>query len=499
MNLKTGAVYIRVSTNKQDELSPDAQERLILDYAKKNNIIVPEQYIYVENGISGKKADKRPKFQQMIALSKSKDHPIDTILVWKFSRFARNQEESIVYKSLLQKNNVDVISISEPLIDGPFGSLIERIIEWMDEYYSIRLSGEVLRGMTEKAMRGGNQTKAPYGYNVAIKNEPPIINDDEAQIVRLIFDMYVNQGKTTFKIAKYLTTMGYATKSGNQFEKRVVEYILTNPFYCGIIRWNMRGGDSKRTLKDSTEWIITEGRHTPIISKELFDKANSRYEAEHKDINVKRPAATYAHYLSGLIRCSNCGATLVSSHGKNRNGKFYYNFQCNHYNKGQCLVSHAISQLKAEKAIKESLMQLIDDNVIEFEKELPAATAPTDTTLLYKRLDKLKIKEERIKQAYVNEIDTLEEYKRNKEMLNKEREEILEQIKNIESYNNDITNTDVINMKKNAANVLDILESDNFTIEEKSTALRSIVKNIIYDKQNSKFNVFYYLSANMEG
>ena len=75
------------------------------------------------------------------------------ILVWKFSRFARNQEESIVYKSMLKKDNVDVISVSEPLIEGPFGSLIERIIEWMDEYYSIRLSGEVLRGMKEKALQ----------------------------------------------------------------------------------------------------------------------------------------------------------------------------------------------------------------------------------------------------------------------------------------------------------------------------------------------------------
>ncbi len=71
----------------------------------------------------------------MIAAAKSEEHPIDVILVWKYSRFARNQEESIVYKSLLKKQcSVDVVSVSEPLVDGPFGSLIERIIEWMDEY-----------------------------------------------------------------------------------------------------------------------------------------------------------------------------------------------------------------------------------------------------------------------------------------------------------------------------------------------------------------------------
>ena len=78
----------------------------------------------------------------MIAEAKSKEHPFDVILVWKYSRFARNQEESIVYKSMLKRENVDVISVSEPISDDPFGSLIERIIEWMDEYYSIRLSGE---------------------------------------------------------------------------------------------------------------------------------------------------------------------------------------------------------------------------------------------------------------------------------------------------------------------------------------------------------------------
>ena len=150
-----GAAYIRVSTGKQEELSPDSQKRLILDYAKSNDIVIPDEFIFMENGISGRKADKRPQFQKMIGLAKSGKFQV--ILLWKFSRFARNQEESIVYKSMLRKFGVDVVSVSEPLIDGPFGSLIERIIEWMDEFYSIRLAGDVTRGMTEKAMRGGYQ------------------------------------------------------------------------------------------------------------------------------------------------------------------------------------------------------------------------------------------------------------------------------------------------------------------------------------------------------
>ena len=103
-------------------------QRLLLDYAKKNGIIISKDFIF-EESVSGRNADKRPKFQEMIGIAKQESHPLDVILVWKYSRFARNQEESIVYKSLLKKSNVDVISISEPLIDGPFGTLIERIID----------------------------------------------------------------------------------------------------------------------------------------------------------------------------------------------------------------------------------------------------------------------------------------------------------------------------------------------------------------------------------
>ena len=91
--MKTGALYIRVSTHDQDELSPDAQIRLGLDFAKSNKLIIPKEFIFVES-VSGRKVSKRHEFQRMISIAKSPEHPIDAIVVWKFSRFARNQEES---------------------------------------------------------------------------------------------------------------------------------------------------------------------------------------------------------------------------------------------------------------------------------------------------------------------------------------------------------------------------------------------------------------------
>ena len=304
-NMKVACAYIRVSTDKQEELSPDAQKRLLIDYAKKHNMSLLAENIYIDNGISGKKADKRPEFMKMISLAKSKEHPFDIILVWKFSRFARNQEESIVYKSLLKKNNVEVVSISEPLIDGPFGSLIERIIEWMDEYYSIRLSGEVLRGMTEKALRGGYQSSLPLGYKMNKDTGIPYIYEPEAIIVRKIFKDYI-AGHSYLEIARELNALGYKTKRGAAFEGRTVEYILSNPFYYGAIRWNRQKHDD-HTIKDISEWIIVTSKHPAIIDKETWDEVQHLMALRSRPYKA-RAAGHMKHWLGGIVKCSNCGA-----------------------------------------------------------------------------------------------------------------------------------------------------------------------------------------------
>ena len=363
-HLKTGALYIRVSTDKQEELSPDAQKRLLLDYAQKNNIIISEDFIFLENGISGKRADKRPEFQKMIGYAKSKEHPIDVILVWKFSRFARNQEESIVYKSLLKKNNVEVISVSEPLIDGPFGSLIERIIEWMDEYYSIRLSGEVFRGMTENAMRGKYQCGSPLGYK--IKDGILVIVPEEAIIIKKIFDMYAVENKGMYSIAKELNELGYHTKTGGKFERRSIEYILKNPLYYGMVRWNYAESGMKK-IKDKSEWIIKKGNHNPIVSEELWQSAANRYENEYHP-KKQQPSGTYKHWLSGLVKCSACGASLSTSFGKSPAGKKYMYFQCYQYRKGKCNVTHQISAIKLEKAVMDGLYEILASGNVSYEK-----------------------------------------------------------------------------------------------------------------------------------
>lgn len=488
METKYAFGYVRVSTGKQDELSPDSQAKLLKDYAKSHGYVVSK--IFFELGISGRKADKRPEFQKMIGLAKSSDHPADAILVWKFSRFARNQEESIVYKSLLKKkHNVDVISISEPLVDGPFGSLIERIIEWMDEYYSVRLSGEVTRGMREKAERGGYQARPPLGYKIVSHKEPPVIVPEEAEIVKLIFEKYVHDGMGLFEIARLLNSHNFKTSHGKEFERRSIEYILQNPTYCGMVRWNRTINESKE-IRPESEWIIAEGEQPAIISKELFDKAQERYKREYRPRGA-RPVSTYKHWLSGIVKCPACGRTMTACKIENNKQTYCY-FRCYGYSKGKCAAKNSISSLKLEPAVLESIKSVLDTGKITYRKiEVKTEDTADLKTILEDQIKKIDVKLQRIKEAYMNGIDTMEEYKENKRIVQGEKDSLEKQLSELKEEKISTKNEDN-DMLMKVKNVYDILSSDSVDATTKNEVLRSVVEKIVYDREEDELKVYYY-------
>ena len=462
--MKTGALYIRVSTEDQAELSPDAQKRLLLDYAKKNDIIVSKNFIFSES-VSGRHVQKRPEFQRMIATAKQPSHPIDVILVWKFSRFARNQEESIVYKSMLKKDCVDVVSVSEPLIEGPFGSLIERIIEWMDEYYSIRLSGEVLRGMKEKALQHGYQSTPCLGYDAVGHGKPFVINEAEYAMVSYIMDLYDNQNMDETAIARRCNDLGYRTKRGNLFERRTVDRILENPFYCGTVIWN---------------GVEFEGTHEVRLSRERFEKRQELIASRKRPIKARNVSAC-KHWLSGLIKCSICGATLSYT----GNNACPY-FQCWKYAKGFHKTSVALSVKKAEEAVTDYFDQILSGAEFSYvRKSQPKDNNDLEIERLQKELSKLEIREKRIREAYESEIDTLEEYKTNKDRLTASRLKLNSQIKNL-LHDQEEPEIDTEKVLREIKSVNDILKNPDVGYEEKGLLIRSVVDQIVYDKEEGK-------------
>lgn len=476
--MKTGAAYIRVSTEEQTEFSPDSQLKKIKEYAKHNDILLLEKFIFIDEGISGKFAKKRPEFMKMIGAAKAKPKPFDLIMVWKFSRFARNRQDSIFYKSMLRKDfNIDVVSITEKLSDDPTSILIEALLEAMDEYYSINLAQEVKRGMNEKFSRGGIVSSPPLGYKIG-KNRFEI-DKENAQVVKMIFDSFVN-GTSIRQIAIDLNNMGASSKRGNRFENRTIEYILSNPVYIGKLRRNIVGLDKRDRYHKGENVMLVDGKHKPIIDIQTFKEAEQILNNTKKS-HVKNARTTYTDFmLRGLIRCSNCGATLTqSARGKS--------LQCNKYARGQCSKSHSISINK----INEAILKKLKEDISSGEISINLKKAKSDSTLSISKMliKKEYAKLERMKLAYENGIDSLEEYKVNKT-------KILNQIKRLKQEVSNATGNDICKKNEFKIHFNEILEkfkSKNISENAKNQILRSFISKIVFHRDESAIEMYYYI------
>ena len=481
--LEIGAAYIRVSTDDQTELSPDAQLRVILDAAKADGFVIPKEYIFEEKkGISGRKADNRPEFQRMIAIAKSqKPAPFKRLYLWKFSRFARNQEESTFYKGILRKKcGIEIKSISEPIMDGMFGRLIETIIEWFDEYYSFNLAGEVMRGMTEKALREGYQTSPSLGYKAAGEGKPFLIDEMTYPIVEYIFRTY-HDGRDMTATARAANAMGYRTRHGNLFDRRAVYRILTNRFYNGEVVWN---------------GITFQGSHEtrPAVTS-IYENVQNRITSEYRPLK-RREASANAHWLSGLLTCSVCGSSLGFNRSNNQKKRPDF-FQCWKYAKGVHPGSCCVSARIAEQTVLSSLENAMGQNYLEYEY-IPKTAVETngEELALKEALDRIAIKEQRIREAYENEIDTLEEYKQNKIRLNAEREQLtaaLEQLRQKIQQSTSAPPSQAEVMAKISC-VYQVLSDQEVDNETKANALRAICKQIVFDRETRRFIFYYYTS-----
>ena len=498
-SVRIGAAYIRVSTDGQMDLSPESQLDSVLSYAKEHNIIIPKENIFQESeGRSGKKAENRPEFQRMIATAKTKPKPFDCILVWKFSRFARNQDESTFYKGMLRKKlDIDVISISEPVLDGMYGRLIEMIIEWQDEFYSYNLAQDVFRGMRTKAQNGSYQCRPPLGYRIPYHNAIPEIVPEEAETIRLIFEKYVYDRMSIFAITKLLNRLGLKTSHGKAFEKRSVEYILQNPAYAGIVRWNRTHNESN-TVKDKSEWIFSQGNHPAIITEELFRQAEKRFQSEYRPKNAK-PTEYCKHWLGGLLKCSSCGRTLSSCvrHGKNGDT---FAFQCYGVLKGKCSDNHRVHEKDIVPAVLKALQDILDCGTVEYEiKVVEEHQEDQEINSIQKQLLRLVQKEQRAKDAYMDGIDTKEEYKANKELINSERLRLQDTLSHLQSIRQSSGKKDQdAQMLSNIRTVLDILKSDQYTMIQKNAAIKSILDRIVFDRETMHIDLYFYLAETAE-
>lgn len=329
MNVRRGAAYCRFSSSNQRVESIDAQLRAINEYAKKQGILIVETYIDEAKSAT---TDKRPAFQQMIADSSKKLFEI--VICHKLDRFARNRFDSAYYKRELKKNGVALHSVLEDFTNGgPEGIILESVLEGMAEYYSKNLAVETRKGLLENARTcshtGG---QAPLGFSIDETTRKLIINPEEAETVKLIFDMYAN-GSGYGEILHKLHEEGRRTKKGQDFGKNSLNSILTNEKYVGTYIYNKssaKGADGRRNShrqKPREEQIIIEGGCPQIIDPEVFAKVQQRMEQNRRRAGKYNAKTNYK--LSGLVYCKECGKAMVGNRRQGgRDKKDYITYRC---------------------------------------------------------------------------------------------------------------------------------------------------------------------------
>lgn len=477
--VKTAAAYIRVSTDDQTEYSPAAQLRELREYAADHRLLLDERYIYADEGISGRKAEKRPGFMKMISDARSKEHPFDVILVHKFDRFARSREDSVVYKAMLKRAGVEVVSIREPISEGNYAGVMEAIYESFAEAYSINLAQEVKKGMTEKALRGELQSTPSFGYRV--ENHMLVPHETEAPIIVEIFRRYT-AGGNTFAIARWCNEQGYTTHRGSRFENRTIEYILRNPVYIGKLRWNPTG----RTRRNySNPGILTvDSKHTPLIDMDTWNQAQAQLDAQkalHRPHG--RPSFDRKHWLCGIVRCAACGATLVWC-------KPHY-LKCNNYVRGRCTHSQHI----AAQALSEAVIAQLQHDMLTSSSVSCQALRPREENQLAplrQTLSRIEKKSARLTDAYLNEAIGLAEYKALRESLAAERAAAEAALADAQSSTPAID--PIATLKLRLADVLKTLTDPNATTEQKYTAANQIISRCTFDKSTFTLSITYRLS-----
>ncbi|GAV21563.1 recombinase family protein [Carboxydothermus pertinax] len=350
-------IYARFSSDNQREESITAQVRACSEYAKQKGYHIVK--IYADEARSAL-TDDRPNFLRMI--SDAKLGLFDIVLIHKLDRFARNRYDSAIYKRELRRCGVRIESVLEQLDDSPESIILESVLEGLAEYYSRNLAREVMKGMMENALQGKhNGGLPPLGYDVDPETKKLVVNESEARIVRLIFELYA-QGKSYNDIISALNQYGFKTKKGKPFGKNSIFEILRNKKYIGIYIFNRsapkkEGKRNHHLTKAPDEIIEIPGTIPTIIDEELFWRVQSIMDKRKRNRASNKAKTVYL--LSGLIYCGECGNAMIGDSSsyltkKSKEHKKLYYYTCNYNGRtGQCNSQKVRKELVEEFVLKQ--------------------------------------------------------------------------------------------------------------------------------------------------
>lgn len=314
-------LYSRVSTEMQVEgYSLEAQKNCLKKFAAREEMQIVDYY--EDAGKSGKSIEGRPAFKKMLSDIEN-GQSVDYILVYKLSRFGRNAADILNSLEFIQTYDVNLICIEEGIDSSQTsGKLLISVLSAVAEIERENILEQTMSGRREKARQGlWNGGPAPYGY--CIENNQLHIKEDEAELVRLIYDKYVNTNIGYTGIAKHLNLQGIkkVVRTGRMTEDwnaHFINLILENPVYCGKIAYGRRTLEKVKGKKNeykrinASDYITVDGLHEPLVSEEVWNKAQVKRQTTGKKFASKY-GNDRTHLLTGLLKCPVCGGPMYAN------------------------------------------------------------------------------------------------------------------------------------------------------------------------------------------
>lgn len=307
--------YARVSTDQDEQLNSlenQVQYYTELIRSKKNWTFVPG---YIDEGISGTTTRRRDDFNRMIRDAKA--GLFDFIITKEISRFSRSTLDSIKYTQELLEYNVGVFFQNDNINTLDTDSEFRLVIMAGVAQDEVRKLSERLKFGFRQAIKNGHVLGNDKLYGYDKKDCVLTINEEEAKIVQIIFDLYANHRYGTRKISQELLKMGYTSREGNAFNVLTIRHMLENPkykgWYCGNKTQNIDYRTKKKAFLDESEWVMYPDPDIPaIVSEELWDRANALYKERRNEMMTHSSGASYhnRYPYSTKIICEEHGTTF---------------------------------------------------------------------------------------------------------------------------------------------------------------------------------------------
>ena len=406
MTPKFAVSYLRVSTRGQAERGGGADEGFSIPAQREANkrkalsmgAIVGKEF--VDRGASAKSAD-RPELQKMLEYVKENADRVDYVIVHKVDRLARNRGDDIDIMRTLRECGVQLVSASESIDDTPAGMLLHGIMSSIAEFYSQNLANEVKKGMGEKVKSGGTPTRAPLGYlnirrmdDKGREERTVVLDEERAPLIKLAFEEYATGNWTVNDLAEHLAACGLTTRATPRIpsvpvDKRVLNTVLVNPYYKGVVTY---------------KGVEYAGNHPALVATDVWQQVQDVL-ASH--VNGER-TREHPHFLKGSLYCRQCGSRMIVTYAKARSGVRYPYFIC------------AGRHSKREKDCKQKAV-LIDEVERQVEQIYDRYSLSPELRKYLEKYLQTNIKDEQEK--YEAELGGL---RREKDKLERKRKKLLE-------------------------------------------------------------------------